>query len=62
MQDWLSPRGALSGTPTTAGSFTFTVTASNGTGAAAVLPVTLMIIASTPPTTGSLGSLEGFGS
>ncbi|EEN86133.1 putative Ig domain protein, partial [Rhodococcus erythropolis SK121] len=58
----LTEAGVLSGTPTAAGSFTFTVTASNGIGESAVLPVTLVVTDSAPPSTGSLGSLEGFGS
>ncbi|MCJ0901938.1 putative Ig domain-containing protein [Rhodococcus sp. ARC_M6] len=41
----LSPAGVLTGTPTTAGSFPFTVTADNGAGSPATLTVTLTIAA-----------------
>ncbi|MCE4267311.1 YncE family protein, partial [Rhodococcus globerulus] len=59
----LSAAGVLSGTPTTAGSFTFSVTASNGFGTAAVLAdVTIEVTQTPPPATGLLGSLENFGS
>ncbi|MFI7166554.1 YncE family protein [Rhodococcus erythropolis] len=54
----LSAEGVLSGTPTTSGRFEFTVTATNGIGDAAVLPVVLDITDTTPPAGpfGSLGS------
>ena len=42
--------GVLSGTPTTAGSFTFTVSASNGVGSPAVTPsITIVVSAATVP-------------
>ncbi|WQB72144.1 putative Ig domain-containing protein (plasmid) [Prescottella equi] len=55
----LTPSGVLSGTPTTGGRFEFTLTASNGVGAAAVLPVTVDIesISTGPMPIGSLGSM-----
>lgn len=54
--------GILSGTSTTAGSFTFAVTASNGFRTPAVLTdVTIEVIQTPPPATGFLGSLEDFG-
>ncbi|MCC4302014.1 putative Ig domain-containing protein [Rhodococcus sp. 1.20] len=54
----LSAEGVLSGTPTTSGRFELTVTATNGIGDAAVLPVVLDITDTTPPAGpfGSLGS------
>lgn len=61
----LSEAGVLAGTPTAAGSFTFTVTATNIAGNSDPLPVTIEITDTTAPPTGSLGSLEqwfGFGS
>ncbi|PBC43545.1 hypothetical protein CJ178_19830 [Rhodococcus sp. ACPA4] len=59
----LSAAGVLSGTPTTAGSFTFSMTASNGFGTPAVLAdVTIEVTQTPPPATGLLGSLENFGS
>jgi hypothetical protein len=39
----LSPAGVLSGTPSRAGTFKFTVSATNGTGPAATLPVTVVV-------------------
>ncbi|MDI9916858.1 beta-propeller fold lactonase family protein, partial [Rhodococcus sp. IEGM 1379] len=54
----LTNDGVLSGTPTTVGQFEFTLTASNGIGTDAVLPVVLEITDTTPPVTGSLGSLD----
>ncbi|WP_430334816.1 putative Ig domain-containing protein [Rhodococcus sp. ACT016] len=55
----LSADGVLSGTPTTGGRFEFTLTASNGVGADAVLPVAVAIesISTGPMPIGSLGSL-----
>lgn len=60
----LSEAGVLSGTPTKAEIFTFTVTTSNDVGAPAVLEnVTVEITENTPPASGSLGSLGAiFGS
>ncbi|CAM3228267.1 putative Ig domain-containing protein [Prescottella defluvii] len=52
----LTDGGVLSGTPTTAGRFEFTVTASNGIGDDAVLPVVLDITDTTPDPAGSIGS------
>lgn len=53
----LSRSGTLSGTPTTAGTYTFTVTASNGDGANASLNVIVKIATDTAsPGTGSFGS------
>ncbi|MDI9918621.1 putative Ig domain-containing protein, partial [Rhodococcus sp. IEGM 1379] len=51
--------GVLSGTPTTAGSFPLTITATNGVGNPATLDVTVTVTAVPvvdPPATGSLGS------
>ncbi|WP_174553889.1 putative Ig domain-containing protein, partial [Rhodococcus marinonascens] len=56
----LDADGVLSGTPTATGQFAFTVTATNGIGDDAVLPVVLDI--NEAPSTGSLGSLESWGS
>ncbi|MDH6678507.1 DNA-binding beta-propeller fold protein YncE [Rhodococcus sp. LBL1] len=55
----LSVDGVLSGTPTTTGRFEFTLTASNGIGADAVLPVAVDIdaISTGPMPIGSLGSM-----
>ncbi|WP_458683656.1 YncE family protein [Prescottella equi] len=53
----LTPEGVLAGTPTASGQFRFTITAANGTGHDAVLPVVLDITGSASPSTGSLGSL-----
>jgi hypothetical protein len=39
----LSPAGVLSGTPSRAGTFKFTVSATNGTGPAVTLPVTVVV-------------------
>ncbi|NMM84433.1 hypothetical protein B2J88_08665 [Rhodococcus sp. SRB_17] len=55
----------LAGTPTTAGSYTFTVTATNGTTPDATLQVTVVVTDAPvvePPATGSLGSLGSLGS
>jgi len=53
--------GTLSGTPTTAGTYTFTVVASNGVGPDLTLDVTVVVTAGSvtpePSVTGSLGSL-----
>ncbi|MGG7101554.1 putative Ig domain-containing protein [Rhodococcus sp. 24CO] len=60
--------GTLSGTPTTAGSYTFILNATNGVNPDLTLVVTVNVaeapITPEQPTTGSLGSLEftGFGS
>ena len=71
LPDWLtlSPAGVLTGTPPTAGSFPFTLTAANGTAPDATIEVTVDVAAAPvvdPPATGSLGSLGssffGFGS
>lgn len=54
-----SVTGVLSGTPTTAGSFPVTITASNGVGNPATLDVTVTVTTAPvvdPPSTGSLGS------
>jgi uncharacterized repeat protein (TIGR01451 family) len=45
----LSAAGVLSGTPTTAGTFSFTVTASNGVGAAASVASTVTIAPANTP-------------
>ncbi|MDH6284915.1 hypothetical protein [Prescottella agglutinans] len=50
--------GVLSGTPTVGGRFEFTLTASNGIGQDAALPVVPDITDTAPPATGSLGSLN----
>ncbi|WP_164874074.1 putative Ig domain-containing protein, partial [Rhodococcus spongiicola] len=55
----LSEQGVLSGTPTAAGTFEFTVTASNGVGDDAVLEAAIGVTAETDPGAGSLGSLVG---
>ncbi|NMM92719.1 hypothetical protein B2J88_52335, partial [Rhodococcus sp. SRB_17] len=56
----------LAGTPTTAGTFTFTITADNGVGTPATVQVTVTVTDAPvidPPATGSLGSLNSiFGS
>ncbi|MGD0703836.1 MAG: PQQ-binding-like beta-propeller repeat protein [Trebonia sp.] len=52
----LSPAGVLSGTPTAAGSFTFTVSASNGYGSPAVSPaITMVVVAPTDMSVGMAG-------
>jgi uncharacterized repeat protein (TIGR01451 family) len=52
----LSPAGVLSGTPTTAGTFTFTVSASNGIGSPAVSPaITITVYGSTDVSAGITG-------
>ena len=51
----LGTDGTLSGIPTVSGQFEFTVTASNGIGEDAALPVTLAV-ADAPTAAGSLGS------
>ncbi|MCJ0901939.1 Ig domain-containing protein [Rhodococcus sp. ARC_M6] len=55
----LSEKGALSGTATTAGKYTFTVTATNDIDPAATLEVTVTVAeaTTTTPSTGSLGIL-----
>jgi CSLREA domain-containing protein len=45
--------GMLSGTPTTPGSSTFTITASNGVNPAAVSPPITIVVSSTPPPSGN---------
>jgi len=59
----LTSQGMLSGTPTVAGEYRFTVTASNGVGPAATLEVALEISGGAPvdpiPGTGSWGSSSG---
>lgn len=56
----LSKTGVLSGTPTTTGTYPFTITATNGVGADSVLTVTFVVDSApiTPglPPTGSFGS------
>ncbi|WP_415638974.1 putative Ig domain-containing protein, partial [Prescottella defluvii] len=52
----LTSDGELTGTPTTAGRFEFTLTATNSIGDDATLPVVLDITDSTPPDNGSIGS------
>lgn len=55
-----SPLEGAAGTPTTPGSYTFTVIATNGTAPDATLQVTVIVTAPPvvdPPATGSLGSL-----
>lgn len=54
----LSESGVLSGTPTKAGTYTFTVTASNGVDPDATLPVTLTVKPA-DDTSGSLGGSLG---
>ena len=54
------PLEGAAGTPTTPGSYTFTVIATNGTAPDATLQVTVIVTAPPvvdPPATGSLGSL-----
>ncbi len=64
----LSETGTLSGTPTAAGSYTFTLNATNGVNPDLTLVVTVIVAEATitpeQPTTGSLGSLgyTAFGS
>ncbi|MCJ0907342.1 YncE family protein, partial [Rhodococcus sp. ARC_M6] len=59
----LTKAGVLTGTPTKAGTFNFTVIASNSIGESAPLAVTIEITDTTLPSTGSLGFLGAiFGS
>ncbi|NMM84432.1 hypothetical protein B2J88_08660 [Rhodococcus sp. SRB_17] len=59
--DLVTGAPTLAGTPTTTGTYTFTVIATNGTAPDATLQVTVVVTA--PPATGSLGSLGSiFGS
>jgi alpha-tubulin suppressor-like RCC1 family protein len=53
--------GVLSGTPTTAGSFTFTVAASNGVGSPATSPSTTITVAATATGSALGGGDNGFG-
>ncbi|MCA1005666.1 beta-propeller fold lactonase family protein [Rhodococcus hoagii] len=56
----LSAEGVISGIPTAAGRFEFTLTATNGIGDDAVLPVVLEITDTTSTPAGSLGTFGSF--
>ena len=57
----LSPAGLISGTPTTAGTFPFTVTATDSTGATASLPLSIVVTPASQVVAPTVQNLQRFG-